>query len=64
MWVYLPDVDLGEGIVSALCVGVWGGWVGSVWVGCLPDVNCGEGGVAALCLGVWVCGCVWVWVFI
>ena len=51
MWVRmcgtacLPDVNLGEGGVAVLCLGVgWG--VG----GCLPDVDLGEGGVAAQCV--------------
>ena len=44
VWVYLPDVDLGEGGVAALC------GCGAVWCGCLPDVDLGEGRVAAQCV--------------
>ena len=59
----LPDVNLGEGGVAVLCLGVgWG--VG----GCLPDVDLGDGGVVALSVG-WgrgvgegrVRGCGWVY---
>ena len=48
--VYLPDVDLSEGEVSA-CVWVY------VWLGGLSDVDLG--GVAALCMER---VCWWVWV--
>ena len=46
----LPDIDLDDHGVAALCVGCMGGG------GCLPDVDLGEGRVAAKCLGVRVYG--------